>query len=108
MTGCFKILRVVDGECGLSTVIEDLIEQCSQQEWMSPAVVKEVIVYHAIRGEIEECVRLIQANEKLLLQSVVYFDYCLSILVSTLVRSPGVIQRAFECQEEKSVIEWRA
>ena len=91
----------MDEECGLSAVIEDFIEQCRKQDHMTPAVVKEVIVYHAIRGEIEACVGIIQSNQSLLLQSVVYFDYCLSILVSTLVRSPGVIQRAFECEDEK-------
>lgn len=101
LTSCYKVLRVVEPDCRLADEIEKLITACKEEEAVTPAVVKEIIVYHAIRGDIERCVRLIQENEKLLLQSVVYFDYCMSILVSTLARSPGVIKSVFDCPDEK-------
>lgn len=98
LTNCYKVLRVVDENCTLAGDIEKYIAACKDNNLMTPLVVKEIIVYHAIRGEIEMCVRLIKENDSLWFVSISFFDYCLSILISTFMRSAEIIESVFDSQ----------
>lgn len=102
LTDCYKVLRVIDPECSLASTIGEYIDECKEKELMTSSVIKEVIAFYAVRGEIEKCIELIHENESLLSQSLTFFDYCCSILVSTYTRSPEIITSVFGCQDPAS------
>lgn len=102
LTDCFKVLRVVDPDCGLASTIEEYIDECKEKGLMTSLVIKEIIAFYAIRGEIEKCIELIHENESLLYETLPFFDYCCSILVSTYTRSPEIIGTVFGCQGSAS------
>ena len=42
-------------------------------------MIKEIISFYAMNGDIQKCIEIIKANEELLDQDLSYFDYVLVI-----------------------------
>ena len=99
LTDCYKALSVVNPECSLGQIIEDLIKKAQVEHCLSGQLMKEILIYHASRGNIQQCIQCIQENQQLLFDSIDYFDYCLSILISVHSRNSGLLDEVFKSKE---------
>ena len=100
---CYKVLRVADAENSLKYDIEKYIEKCTTEGILTPAVIKEIISFYAMNGDIQKCIEIIKANEELLDQDLSYFDYVLVIFVSMYNRSPDILKMVMDWEDPASM-----
>lgn len=66
-------------------------------------MIKEIISFYAMNGDIQKCIEIIRANEELLDQDLSYFDYVLVIFVSMYNRSPDILKMVMDWEDPASM-----